>query len=168
MQLCSIVDIPSCKRAACVTSYLQGLINIREISIAAKKLNNDKSPGSDGYSAEFFKCFFKEVGMFLLRSINYSFENGEMSITQKQGVITCIPKEGKDKSFLKTCRPVTLLNMPYKIASSCFAQRLKSVLPMIMHEDQKGFLNPFSTPACKISGLKRAHTRLKTVYFPVL
>ena len=103
-----------------------------------------------------------------MRSINDGFENGEMSITPKQGVITCIPKEGKDKRFLKTWRPVTLLNIPYKIASSCFAQRFKSVLPMIMHEDQKGFLNPLTAPACKISGLKRAHTRLKRGYFPVL
>ena len=28
--------------------------------------------------------------------------------------------------------------------------------------------NPFTTPACKISGLKDARTRLETVYFQVL
>ena len=78
--------------------------------------------------------------MFLLRSINCGFEKGEISITQKQGVITCIPKEGKDKSFLKNWRPITLLNIPYKTASSCIAQRLKSVLPKLIHENQKGFL----------------------------
>ena len=62
-----------------------------------------------------------------------------MSITQKQGVITCIPKEGKE-NFLKNWRPITLLNIAYKIASSCIAQRWKSVLPKLIHEDQKGFL----------------------------
>ena len=63
-----------------------------------------------------------------------------MSITQKQGVITCIPKEGKDKSLLKSWRLITLLNTPYKIASFCIAQRLQSVLPKLINEDQKGFL----------------------------
>ena len=29
-------------------------------------------------------------------------------------------------------------------------------------------LNPFTVPACKISGLKDAQTRLQTVYIPVL
>ena len=29
-------------------------------------------------------------------------------------------------------------------------------------------LNPFTAPACNISGLKDARTRLQTVYFPVL
>ena len=40
---------------------LEGLINIQKLSIAVKNLNNDKSPGSDGYTAEFFKFFFKDV-----------------------------------------------------------------------------------------------------------
>ena len=116
---------------------LEGLINIQELSIAVKNLNNEKSPGSDGYAAEFFKCFFKDVGMLVLRSINDGFEKGEMSITQKHGVTTCISKEGKDKILLKNWRPITLLNIPYNIASSCIAQRLKSVLPKLIYEDQK-------------------------------
>ena len=80
-----------------------------------------------------YKAYFRT---FLLRSVNDGFEKGDMSITQKHGVITCIPKEGKYKSLLENRRPITLLNIPYKIASSCIAQRLKSVL----HEDQNGFL----------------------------
>ena len=62
---------------------LEGLINIQEILAAVKNLNNDKSPGSDDYTAEFFKFFSKDVGMFLLGSINCGFEKGEMPITQK-------------------------------------------------------------------------------------
>ena len=119
---------------------LEGLISIQELSVAVQNLNNDKSPGSDGYTADFFKFFFKDVGMCLLSSINCGFEKGEMSVTEQQGVIRCIPKEGEDKSLLKNWRPITLLNIPYKIASSCIAQRLKSVLPHLIREDQKGFL----------------------------
>ena len=63
-----------------------------------------------------------------------------MSVTQRQGVITCIPKEGKDKRFLKNWRPITLLNTVYKIASSCISERIKLVLPSIIHSDQKGFM----------------------------
>ena len=132
---------------------LEGLINIQELSIAVKNLNNDKSPGSDGYSAECLKLFFKDVGMFLLRLINCGFEKGEMSITLKQGVIRCIPKEGKDKIFLKSWRPVTPLNKPYKIASSCIAQRLKSVLPMfICMKIRKDFLIPSLPQPVKFAG----------------
>ena len=39
----------------------------------------------------------------MLRAINYGFEIGELSESQKQGVITCtcIPKGNKDKQYLK-------------------------------------------------------------------
>ena len=76
----------------------------------------------------------------LVRSINYGFRSGEMSITQKEGVITCIPKEDKPMQFLRNWRPITLLNTSYKITSSCIAARIKTVLPKIIHNDQKGFM----------------------------
>ena len=62
---------------------LEGLINIQELSIAVKNLNNDKSLGSDGYTAKMFKFFFKDVRMFFVllllffRSINCGFERGK-------------------------------------------------------------------------------------------
>ena len=85
------------------------------------------------------KFFWKDIGHFLVRSINYGFRSGEMSITQKEGIITCIPKEDKPKQFLRNWRPITLLNTSYKIASSCIAARIKqTVLPKIIHNDHEG------------------------------
>ena len=75
----------------------------------------------------------------MVRSINYGFYSGQMSVTQRQGVIVCIPKEGKEKK-LKNWRPITLLNTVYKIASSCIAARLKTVLSKLIGDDQKVFL----------------------------
>ena len=63
-----------------------------------------------------------------------------MSVSQKQGVITCIPKGNKDKSYLKNWRPISLLNVSYKIASSSIAFRIKNILGKIINDDQTGFL----------------------------
>ena len=76
----------------------------------------------------------------MIRTINYAFYCSQISVTQSQGVITCIPKEGKDKQYLKNWRPITLLNTMYKIASSCIAARLKMVLAKLISGEQKGFL----------------------------
>ena len=51
-----------------------------------------------------------------------------------------IPKEGKDNKKMKNWRSITLLNTVYKTASSCIAARLKTVLPKLIGDDQKGFL----------------------------
>ena len=81
------------------------------------------------------------MGYFLIRSVNYSYLVGELSSTQKEGVIICIPKGDKDKQHLKNWRPITLLNISYKIASTCIANRVKKVLPNIISEDQTGFIS---------------------------
>lgn len=89
----------------------------------------------------FFYFFWIDLGVFILRSINYGYENGYLSVTQTQGVITCLPKPNKSRQFLKNWRPISLLNVVYKMASSVIANRLKSVLNKLIHEDQKGFIS---------------------------
>ena len=122
------------------SNNLEGLITRQEVLSALKCMMNDKSPGSYGYTVEFFKFIFVDLGNFIVCSINCGFSKGEMSVIQRQGVITCIPKECKDKTLPRNWRPITLLNIVYKNASSCIAGRLKTVLPQLINVDQKGFL----------------------------
>ena len=131
-------DIP--KLSESKKQALEGKITKNEATTALKNMKNNKSPGSDGYTAEFYKFFWIDIGDFLIRSINYSFNNGELSITQKEGLITCLPKGNKDKQLLKNWRPISLLNVAYKIASACIANRIKTVLPDLINEDQTGFI----------------------------
>ena len=45
------------------------------------------------------------------------------------------------KKYLKNWRPITLLNVTYKIASSCIGNRIMKVLPTIISYDQSGFMS---------------------------
>ena len=120
---------------------LEGKITYKELTSAMKSMKNNKSPGTDGFSVEFFKVFWLNLGHHLLRSVNYSFEVGELSITQKQGVITILPKGNKPREFLKNWRPISLLNVTYKVLALCLANRIKKVLDLLIHENQKGFIS---------------------------
>ena len=80
------------------------------------------------------------MGAFVVKSLNNSFRKGELSSTQKEGVLICIPKGDKAKDLIKNWRPVSLLNVVYKIGSTCIANRLKLVLPSLINEDQTGFM----------------------------
>ena len=102
---------------------------------------NNKSPGSDGFTAEFFfLMFWKKLGHFVIISINHGYDTGELSLTQKQGVITCIPKDGKPRQYLKNWRPISLLNVVFIIASSCVWMRLKTCIHKLLSSDQNGFV----------------------------
>ena len=61
-------------------------------------------------------------------------------MTQKQGVITCLPKPNKSRHYLKNWRPISLLNVVYKLASSVISNRLKTILDKLINQDQKGFI----------------------------
>ena len=122
------------------SNELEGRLSFAEACEALKNMKNNKSPGQDGFTVEFFKFFFNDIGHFLVRSINEGFSKQCLSVTQRQGVIICLPKEGKPKQFVKNWRPISLLNVSYKIASSAIAARIKQVLHLIINEDQKGFL----------------------------
>ena len=90
-----------------------------------KQMKNEKSPGIDGFTTEFYKFFWIDIGYYLVRSIKYAIASGELSVTQKQGIITLLPKKDKSKLFLKNWRPITLLNVDYKIFAGVFSFRLK-------------------------------------------
>jgi hypothetical protein len=101
---------------------------------------NGKSPGSDGYTVDFYKFFWKDIGPFVFRSLFYGYNSGKFSEFQYQSVITCIPKEGKDRQYIGNWRPISLLNTDIKIASAALANRLRPVLPFIISDTQKAFM----------------------------
>ena len=95
--------------------HIEGLITFAEAAKALKNMKNNKSRGSDGFTVEFFKAFWRLLGHFIVRSVNYGFFKGHLSVTQNQGIITCLPKGDKSRQYLKNWRPITLLNTDFKI-----------------------------------------------------
>ena len=85
---------------------------------------NNCSPGSDGFTAECFQVFWGKLGHFILRSLNYGYMKGELSVTQKEGIITSIPKP--INSISSNYRPIYLLKCVYKIGA--IANRIKKTL----------------------------------------
>ena len=80
------------------------------------------------------------MGEILVKTLNEAFDRGKLSTSQKQGVSTLIEKEGKDTMYVRNYRPITLLNVDYKILSKVLANRIKKVLSEIIHFDQVGYI----------------------------
>ena len=119
---------------------MEGLITEQEILNYLKQLRNNKSPGSSGFTGEFYKFFWSNFKNRLVKSINFSFEAGSLPKSQKIGVLTLIPKGKKEKVYLKNWRPLTMLCTYYKIVSGCITERMKPNLDIIISDNQKAYL----------------------------
>ena len=73
-------------------------------------------------------------------NINYGFEKRQLSICQRRGIITLVPKKDKPTNLLGNLRPISLLNTDYKIATKAIAKRLEAVLPLVINADQTGYI----------------------------
>ena len=118
----------------------EGNLTEHECANALKDMKNNKSPGTDGITTDFYKIFWNDIKQFLIKSLNFGYTKGSLSELQSQSLITLLPKPDKDTSHLKNWRPISLLNTDYKIASKAIANRIKSVLPNIITESQTGFI----------------------------
>ena len=115
-------------------------IEIEVLGLALKGMKNNKSPGIDGISVEFLKVFWNKLKYFVKNTINVCHRKGKLSTSLRKSVISCIPKGNKDRKFLKNWRPISLLCVVYKLASTVIANRLKPDLETIISKNQTGFL----------------------------
>ena len=71
-------------------------------------MDSNKMPGTDGLPAEFYKIFWKDISTLLVSALNYAFESGCLSITQRRGVIKRVPKKGAELYYIKNWRPIII------------------------------------------------------------
>ena len=143
-------DVEDCEISQMVTEIphlndeeaerIEGEVTLNEASMALRNMKHSKSPGTDGFNAEFFKVFWSKIEL-VVRALNWGFRKGELSCTQREGIITCIPKGDKRRVLIKNWRPISLLNVVYKIGSAAIADRIKTMLPELINEDQTGFMS---------------------------
>ena len=84
--------------------------------------------------------FWKDISAILIRALNYAYETGQLSVTQRREIIKLIPKKDAEPFFIKNWRPLTLFNCDYKIAAKSIANRLRPSLPNLINYDQTGFI----------------------------
>ena len=71
----------------------EGLLTEKECLKALKSMDSEKTPGTDGLPAEFYKIFWNDIASTLINALNFAYETGKLSITQRRGIIKLIPKK---------------------------------------------------------------------------
>ena len=124
----------------------EGPLTLPELTAALRQLNNNKSPGLDGLPAEFYTTFWPLLQHDFHDISSLVFSQGSLTPSQSHAVITLLPKSG-DLRLLSNWRPISLLNVDYKLMAKAVANRLSTVLPSIIKDDQ----------SCSISNRRISH-----------
>ena len=116
-------------------------LSVHELGQALKLTKNNKTPGIDGFPADFLKVFWKELRVWIQKALNNSYDKGALSLSLRQCVITCLPKKDKCRDDIKNWRPLSMLSSVYKLASAVIANRMKPYLNYLIDDSQTGFIS---------------------------
>ena len=118
----------------------EGELTVAECYHVLSSFQNNKTPGNDGLTIEFYTCFWPVLGEMLVKSLNYSYKHEELSTSQKQAVIVLIEKKDPDRRQIKNWRQISLINVDVKIGTKAITKRLEKVLPEIIHHNQNAYV----------------------------
>ena len=141
--------IPFVPDFSSLDSYLSGLgslpdlvrdgmendILMEELSDIIKECENNKSPGLDGLSYEFYKQTFELIQEDFLEVLQCQLNRKKIVDSNREGVTRLAPKVDGVPA-VDELRPITLLNADYKILSKWFVKRMKPVLHYIIKSGQ--------------------------------
>ena len=115
-------------------------ITSTEIETAIRNLPTNKSPGPEGFTAEFYQKFWEEVTPIVLKLFQKIAEEGKLPNAFYEATITLIPKPDKDATKRENYRPIWLVNIDAKILNKISADRIEQHIRKIIHHDQVGFI----------------------------
>lgn len=104
---------------------------------------NGKAPGPDGLPIEFYRKYWDLLGPLLVLVANEIFASGVPSMPEvwARGVILPIFKgKGLPRDVLSSYRPITLLNVDFKLVSKAVADRMQLPLDSIVDPCQTAFI----------------------------
>ena len=113
----------------------EGSLTVDEYHKALIGMAHRKAPGLDGFPMEFYVKFWSVLGPDLVDVLNSCYRSGSLSLSQRRGIITLTFKKG-DRLDARNWRPISLLNVDYKIAARAIAGRLLKVIHLVVEKDQ--------------------------------
>jgi len=117
----------------------------KDIQQAIKRLKNNKAHGSDGIPAEAYKAINTWLTEPLTTMLNHIKNGQQLPKTWKNGAVVHIYKNKGDGKNCENYRPISLLEIVYKIWPNLVTLRLAQILHIVTSNNQYGYKENNST-----------------------
>nr|GEV78368.1 RNA-directed DNA polymerase, eukaryota [Tanacetum cinerariifolium] len=118
---------------------LESPVSIEEVRKAVWGCGDNKSPGLDGFTFEFFRKYCDILGSDFYDAVVWFFDNCTFARGCNASFITLIPKT-HDPKFVSNYRPISLIGCLYKVITKILANHLSLVIPDLISDVQSAFL----------------------------
>ncbi|GJZ61214.1 RNA-directed DNA polymerase, eukaryota [Tanacetum coccineum] len=118
---------------------LERPITRAEVRNAVWGCGENKSPGPDGFTFEFFRKYWDILGSDFCAAIEWFFEHCMFARGCNSSFIALIPKT-QDPKFVSDFRPISLIGSLYKVVTKILANRLLLVISDLISDVQTAFL----------------------------
>ncbi|CAJ0965749.1 unnamed protein product [Ranitomeya imitator] len=121
-------------------TFMDAEFTLEEVEQAITDMASGKAPGPDGFPVELYRRYRGILAPLLLKVFKEIWKGGCLPDTFYEAHIIVLKKEGKDPLECGSYRPISLVNVDYKILAKILATRLNSIILDIIHPDQTGFM----------------------------
>ncbi|GJZ51537.1 RNA-directed DNA polymerase, eukaryota [Tanacetum coccineum] len=118
---------------------LESPVSNEEIRRAVWACGDNKSPGPDGFTFEFFRKFWNIVGPDMCEAVGWFFNHNSFARGCNSSFVSLIPKI-QDPKLVSDFRPISLIGSLYKVVTKILAMRLSVVISDLVSEVQTAFL----------------------------
>lgn len=123
--------------------YLTAPVDEKETLQALKSIKHLTNPGTNGYSAKFFKATWRFTNTYIINPVQEFFVEEHLYKPFISTLVTLIPKV-VHANTIKDYRSISCRKTLYKIISKIMTTRLGKVLGIIINNSQAAFV-PKST-----------------------